>query len=87
MIPAIREETILAELCGREGDCLRRDEPDPNRIPDEAGGFMDIQFLHDSSPMRLGGLDADAQEFGGFLGGLPFGNELEKLSFTRAERF
>jgi hypothetical protein len=48
---------------------------------------MDVQFLHDSRPMRLGGLDADSQEFGGFLSSLSFRNELEELSLSRAERF
>src|SRR5262245_28629286 len=40
------------------GLLLGRDEPDPDRIPDEAWDVVDVELLHEGRPVRLDGLDA-----------------------------
>ena len=56
---------------GREGasTALGLDQAGADGVPHHAGGFMHAQLLQDPAAMRIGGLVADAQLRGGFLGG------------------
>src|SRR2546422_5314946 len=41
---------------------LRLDQAPPNRVPDQAGGLVDVGLLHDPGPVGLGGSQAVPQE-------------------------
>jgi len=53
------------------------DDASGNRVAGEAGGIVDVQFIHQMSTVFLHGLDADAHLHGAFLVGFAFGNELQ----------
>ena len=56
------------------------------RVANEAGGFLEVELLHDPRAMRLGGLDVETEEGRDFSGFLTLGEKLEDLPLTRAQR-
>jgi hypothetical protein len=52
------------------------DQASADRIPDEAGDFMDIQFAHDAGSMGFGCLGANVQKACTLFGRLALSNEL-----------
>src|SRR5450432_950660 len=63
--------TIIADAVQPGGYAGRLcfNQPGANGIPDHAGGFMDAELFKDAATVRVGGLVADSQLRGGFLGG------------------
>ena len=58
------------------------DQPAPDRKADKSGGVVNIELPHDSGPMAVGGLDADPEHPGNFLGRLAFSDQLKHLPFA-----
>jgi len=61
---------------------LRTDDAAADGIEHQAGGLVDVEFLHQPGAMRLRGFDADAEQGSDILGGFSFGDELQDLAFS-----
>src|SRR5256885_8637460 len=64
------------------GGDLWSDPPLPNGIADEVGRIVHVEFLHESSTMKLRRLDADVQHLRDLLGRLPLPDELQHLALA-----
>src|SRR5215469_18638891 len=62
---------------------LGRNETDADRVADQAGDVVDVQFFHELSPVGLDGLHAHAEQSGDLLGGVSFGNQLEDFALPK----
>src|SRR5882757_5483381 len=56
-----------------------------NGVAHQSGGLMNIEFLHYFRAVRIGRLDADAEQCRDLLGRMPFADQLQHLSFTHAQ--
>src|ERR1700757_79150 len=54
-------------------------------VADEAGGVVDVEFVHDLLSMFLDGLDAQSEFGGDLLIGEALSNELEDFGFTKGQ--
>ena len=84
---AVRPGGITAGAIGENpyaGSGLEQSVAD--RVANETGSPVEIQLLHDPCAVGVGGLPADPQQGGDVLAGLPFGDELQNLSFAGRER-
>src|SRR5262249_57173810 len=63
----------------------RLDESFPDGVGDQARRVVNVELVHEVSSVRLGGLDADAEEPGDFFRGPTFGHELQDLPLARGE--
>src|SRR6185437_17122193 len=54
-------------------------------VAHQAGGLVDLEFLHDAGAMRVRGLHAQAQYPGDLTGGLALGDELQHLALAVCE--
>lgn len=54
-------------------------------VADKLADGAEIEFAHEVGAMSLGGLDADAEMLGHFLGAPTFGDELKNLMFARSK--
>src|SRR5205823_974059 len=55
-------------------------------VPDDTGGAVDVELLHDSKPILLGGSNGDPEKPGDLLRRLALGQELQNLPFARRQR-
>lgn len=55
-----------------------------NGVTDKTRNFVDLEFLHDVSPVRLSSFHTDVQQAGHFLCALPFRNQLQDLRLPGA---
>ena len=51
-------------------------------VADDVGGGVEVELAHQVGAVRIGGLDADAEHLGNFLGGLALGDELDDLALA-----
>src|SRR6059036_905084 len=56
-----------------------------DRVADQSRRFADFKLSHDPHPVRLRGLDADAQDDANLLHGLSFRDELQDFALARAQ--
>ncbi len=68
------------------GWLLSANDSPADRVPDQPGGFVNVQFLHDPGPVGFRGLGADVQQSGRYLRRLAFCNQLQDLPLPGAER-
>src|SRR2546430_8562340 len=59
-----------------------RDQALPDRIADQTGDVVDVQLLHDTRAVKLGGFGSDPEQRGDLFGRLAFGHELHDLALT-----
>src|ERR1035437_1053177 len=71
-----------AKCAGNSCLSLSFDQSGADGVPYHAGGFMHSQFLQDPAAMRIGGLVADTQLDGGFLGGSSPGDQHQHLALA-----
>src|SRR6476619_2110656 len=62
-----------------------RDQSGPDRIADHTGRLMYSQLFEDAAAVGIGGLVADAQLRGGFLGGFAAGDQHQHLALALGE--
>src|SRR5439155_1226012 len=74
-----------ARLLVDEFIALGRAEPSPLTLNALGRRVMNLELVHEVGPMRLGGLDPDAEDVGDLLRGLAFGHELQDLALARGE--
>jgi hypothetical protein len=65
---------------------FERDETGANREPRQTGDIVDIESLHEEAAVSLDRLAAEIQTVSNLLGGLPFGDQLENFTLTRAQQ-
>src|ERR1700722_11284135 len=56
-----------------------------DRITDQSGGLVNIEFFHYLGAVGIRRLGADTQQHRDFFGGMPFADQLQDLSFTQAQ--
>ena len=61
---------------------LRVDQPSSNREADQPGSIVNIQLLHDTSPVAVRCLNTDSKDCGNLLRRLSFRNKLKDLTFA-----
>src|SRR2546422_848854 len=57
----------------------------PDGVADETGDVVDVQLLHDTRAVKLGGFGGDREQRGDLLGRFAFGHELRDLALTRGQ--
>src|SRR5450631_2117425 len=61
------------------------DDAGTDGVAGEAGGVVDVEFLHEMFAMFLDGLDADAEFGRGLFVALSFGDELQHFHLARSQ--
>src|SRR2546429_4011894 len=58
------------------------DQAFPDGVADQTGDVVDVQLLHDTCAVKLGGFGGDREQRGDLLGRLAFGHELRDLALA-----
>src|SRR5260370_38827171 len=58
------------------------DQAPADRVPDQHGGFMDIELFHDAGSVGFRRFRDDVQKTRALLGRLAFGNQLKNLALS-----
>src|SRR2546426_9024970 len=61
------------------------DQAFPDGVADETGDVVDVQLLHDTRAVKLGGFRGDPGQRRDPLGRFAFGHELGDLALTRGQ--
>ena len=68
------------------GKGLRWDDAASDGVADQAGRFMNVEFLHEPGAVRLCGFHTNAEDGGSIFGRLALGNQLKHLTLANGQK-
>src|SRR5258708_25519715 len=83
-VPSAKQYTGMSSFTSPAAR-LRLYQSISNGVAHQSGGLMNIEFFHYFRAVRIGRLDADAEQCRDLLGRMPFANHLQHLSFTHPQ--